>query len=279
MRLLITGAYGLVGSNICKALSPDIEVTKVKFNDLSGAIGMYDYIIHAAGYGQPIKFVEDEIATIEVNTRTTRELFNYLKPNGKYLFISTSEVYSGAKTPYVESDIGTTNPQHARACYIEGKRCGEAICSAYKRKGYDVKIARLALAYGQGTKPYDTRVLNQFIEQALTTGKIVMKDSGEAIRTYCYIDDVVGMLLDILFKGTQPVYNVGGFSTTTIKDLAFQIALQVGATVEFGEEGLKGAPEDVILDMNLTLAEFPRDFTSFEEGLKRTIEYQKTLYA
>ena len=279
MKAIVTGAYGLVGSHLCKKLEAGgFDVYRVKFNELNG-LPMANYIIHAAGYGQPLKFLEDEIATIEINTKTTRELFNYLKPNGKYLFISTSEVYSGTRPPYVESDIGTTNPQHPRACYIEGKRCGEAICSAYKRKGYDVKIARLALAYGEGTKPHDTRVLNQFIEQALTTGKIVMKDKGEAIRTYCYIDDVVGMLLDILFKGSRAVYNVGGFSKTTIKDLAFQIALMIGATVEFGEFGLIGAPEDVCLDMTQTLTEFPREFMTLEEGLKKTIDYQKQLYA
>ena len=130
MKLLITGAFGLVGTNICKVLGDTMDITKVKFDDLNGVSGYYDFIIHAAGYGQPIRFVEDEIATIDINTRTTRELFNLLKTDGKYLFISTSEVYSGAKTPYKESDIGTTTPQHPRACYIEGKRCGEAICSA-----------------------------------------------------------------------------------------------------------------------------------------------------
>ena len=279
MKAIVTGAYGLVGSHLCKALeAKGIEVFKVKFNELDG-LPMVDYIVHAAGYGQPLKFLEDEISTIGINTETTRELFNYLKSNGKYLFISTSELYSGAKSPHTESDIGTTNPQHPRACYIEGKRCGEAIVMAYRRQGYDAKIARLALAYGEGTKPHDTRVLNQFIEQALTTDVIHLKDKGEAIRTYCYIDDVVGMLLDILFKGTRPVYNVGGFSTVTVKELAEKIAEITKSSVVLGDEGLKGAPEDVKLNMLITLAEFPREFTTLEEGLRKTIDYQKTLYA
>ena len=122
-------------------------------------------------------------------------------------------------------------------------------------------------------------MLNQFIEQALTTDVIHLKDKGEAIRTYCYIDDVVGMLLDILFKGTRPVYNVGGFSTVTVKELAEKIAEITKSSVVLGDEGLKGAPEDVKLNMLITLAEFPREFTTLEEGLKKTIDYQKTLYA
>ena len=283
MKILITGAYGLVGSNLCKELEKDkdIEITKIKCDDFSqlNYFFKYDYIIHCAGYGQPLKFVKDKIKTIEINTQSTIWLLEHLNPDGKFLFVSTSEVYSGAHSPYMITDIGNTTPQHSRACYIEGKRCGEAICMAYREQGYDVKIARLALAYGEGTKKHDTRVLNQFIEQALTKGEIKLLDRGEALRTYCYVQDVAEMMLDILFKGTQPVYNVGGISRVTVRELAEKIGEITGAKITLGEKGLKGAPEDVRLDLALTLTEFPRSFVSLDDGLKRTIDFQKKLYA
>ena len=244
-KLLITGAFGLVGSNICKVLErdyPDVEIYKVKFDEgLAIATSEpvfegFDYIIHAAGYGQPQMFSKDKLKTIEVNTEYTNTLFKSLKKGGKFLFISSSEIYSGAKSPHKETDMGTTTPQHSRACYIEGKRCGEAICMAYKEQGYDVKIARLALAYGPGTKKGDTRVINQFIEQALTTGKIQMKDKGESWRTYCYVEDVAEMMLDILFKGKDVVYNVGGDTRVTIDSLARAIATLTDSTVHHGTE-------------------------------------------
>ena len=281
-HLLITGAYGLVGSNICKELEkyPDIEVTKSKFDEFPEPVpcSYFDYIIHAAGYGQPQMFGKDKIKTIQVNTVNTERLFSFLKDDGKFLFISTSEVYSGAHSPYFITDIGTTTPQHPRACYIEGKRCGEAICMAYREQGYDVKIARLALAYGEGTKKGDTRVLNQFIEQALTTGEIRLLDKGETRRTYIYIQDAVNLMLDILFKGTQPVYNVGGAGGVQIKTLAEWIAKLTNAKVILGDKGLDGAPDEVKLSMLHTFAEFPTVLTPLEEGLKRTIDYQRKLY-
>lgn len=284
-KLLITGAFGLVGSTICKILErdyPEIEVKKLKHVD--GLIWKeyysFDYIIHAAGYGQPQLFSKDKVGTIRTNTFCTNFLIeDFLKKDGKFLFISTSEVYSGAEAPYREIDIGTTTPQHSRACYIEGKRCGEAICGAYRELGYDIKIARLALAYGPGTKKGDTRVLNQFIEQALTNKVISMRDKGEAIRTYCYVEDAADMLLNILFKGTQPVYNVGGMDMVSIRGLADMIGKITKVGVTTGAGGLDGAPEEVDMSMALTLTEFPRTFISLEEGLKRTIEYQKQLYA
>lgn len=280
-KILITGAYGLVGSNIRKILErdyPKICVYRVKFDEIIWKMPKMDYIIHAAGYGQPEKFSEDKLETIRINTEVIHSLVKRLQPNGKLLFVSSSEIYSGTPSPHTEDMIGTTTPQHPRACYIEGKRCGEAICMAYKEQGYDVKIARLALAYGPGTKKGDTRVLNQFIEQALTKGRIDIRDRGEANRTYIYAEDAARLLLDILFKGQDTVYNVGGFSRISIFDLATFIAKETGATVVLGDKELEGSPNDVSLDMTKTIKEFGGEFTPFEIGLPKTIEYQKQLY-
>jgi nucleoside-diphosphate-sugar epimerase len=287
LKILITGAFGLVGSTICKLLEremPGLKITKVKCTDIPppDEWQTYDFVIHGAGYGQPLKFTADKLKTIEINTYYPDALFNFLKPGGKYLYVSSSEVYSGAKMPengYPEDDIGTTTPQHPRACYIEGKRCGEAICMAYREQGYDVKIARLALAYGPGTKKGDTRVINQLIEQALTKKEIQLMDSGGAHRTYCYVEDAAKLMLKILFSGSDCVYNVGGFSETTIYALATLIASKTDTKVKRGKNKLTGAPENVKLDMSKTCTEFPHTFTSLNDGLDETIKYQKQLYA
>ena len=70
-----------------------------------------------------------------------------------------------------ESDIGTTTPLHPRASYIEGKRGGETICNAYRSQGVRAVSARLALAYGPGTRKGDKRAMNSFIEKALMPGQ------------------------------------------------------------------------------------------------------------
>lgn len=283
MKALVAGAMGLVGQHICKSLeNKGHRVIRMKYNELlfPEDYGQYDLIVHAAGYGQPLMFAKDKIATIKINTDTTNELFKFLKPGGKFLFVSTSEVYSGSPAKaYCETDIGTTTPQHPRACYIESKRCGEAIVMAYRDQGVNAKIARLALAYGPGTKKHDTRVLNQFVEQALTAGEIRLMDKGEAIRTYCYVEDAAEMIVDILLEGKKPVYNVGGKSTCTIKELAEKIGKLTGAKVILGKKGLIGAPGNVKLSLSLVQREFPMTLVGLDEGLKKTIEYQRKLYA
>jgi nucleoside-diphosphate-sugar epimerase len=205
-----------------------------------------------------------------------------LFPKGKFLFISTSELYSGiSNPPFSEAQIGSTNTTHPRACYIEGKRCGEAIINAFRDQGVNAKSARLALAYGPGTRPNDMRVLNSFIQKALN-GKITLMDKGEARRTYCYVEDAVEILWNILLHGKDPIYNVGGTSRVTIRELAEMIGALVHVTVEYPETShtLKDAPEDVCLNMSKVENEFRKTtYTPLSEGLSRTIRWQQALYS
>ena len=309
--VLLTGASGLIGTYflatvrelqragkkikifaIAKNKFPEYLSYFGEFADfLQGDITDYgfieslpkaDYIIHAGGYGQPGRFMEDQIKTIELNTTGTLGLFKRLKSGGKFIFLSTSEVYSGlSDLPYREDQIGITNTTHPRACYIEGKRCGEAIVNVYRQKGINAKSARLSLAYGPGTKKGDLRVINSFIYKGLQ-GKIDMLDHGEAKRTYCYVSDAVEIMWDILLFGKEPIYNVGGFSSVTIAELAGKIGTALNVPVTFPDkknEGLTGAPLDVALDMTKVKNEFNKtEYVSLDDGLSRTIEWQKHLY-
>jgi len=331
-HLIITGASGLIGINFLMSLKEfsgknkkqklpritaifysdvpeyfkkllNFENLIIKKGDIAdpdfvNSLAEADYIIHAAGYGQPGKFMQDKIKTIAINTTATMFLLEKLKAGGKFLFLSTSEVYSGLPNPpFKENQIGTTNTTHPRACYIEGKRCGEAICHAYFEKGIEARSARLSLAYGPGTKPSDMRVLNSFIEKGLTR-KIEMMDRGEARRTYCYVSDAVEIMWNILLFGKQPIYNVGGFSDATIAILAKKIGSLLKAEVimpplentrglpravypEYCRGKSRGAPDNVRLDMSRAAKEFKKrknNYVSLDKGLKKTVEWQKKLY-
>lgn len=242
-----------------------------------------DYIIHAAGYAQPGLFMQNPIKTLKLNTFTTFSLFEKLLQDGSFLFVSSGEVYSGLTSPlHKESEIGTTNTIHPRSCYIEAKRCGEAICNAYRSQGINAKSARLVLAYGPGTRLGDLRVMNSFIHKAMD-GQISLLDQGEAKRTYCYVTDAVEIMWNILLRGKEPIYNVGGFSKITIAELAQKIGAYFNVPVIFPKDSegsvVAGAPADVSLDMTIVENEFHKnEYVSFDEGLRRTIEWQNALY-
>lgn len=307
-KVIITGGTGLIGTyflfllkQINEAIGNTLSVNLVVHNDLPIHLEEFknykwvnilkgdlsdidfcnnlpetDFVIHAAGYGQPGKFISNKIKTIRMNTITTDILLSKLRKNGKALFVSSSEIYSGSDSiPYKETDFGCTTPQHARACYIEGKRCGEAICAAYRDNGVDVKIARVSLAYGPGVRFDDKRVLYNFIQKG-RLGCIELQDSGKAKRTYCYVSDTIEMLWNILLKGTEFVYNVGGNSHTTIFELAQLVGKHMSAEVKIPNdaEGMVGAPADVFIDMEKVIKEFNKEkFVPLNEGISRTIEW------
>jgi len=312
--ILITGASGMIGSYILACLKNVVgefgDKTKVvvvmrhepegylkELMDYDGVeifqgdlaeysfcktLPVADYIVHSAGYAQPQFFLADQEKTLKINTLATFALLDKLSPNGKFLFISSSEVYSGLSGgKYREDQIGNTNTTHPRSCYIEGKRCGEAICNAYRAKGVDAKSVRLSSTYGPGTKINDKRVLPSFIGKGLA-GEIKLLDNGDAVRTYCYVTDAVQLIWKILFHGKDSIYNVGGNSRITISDLALKIGNYLDAPVVFPKDSansLVGSVTEMSVDMSKAEEEFGVvSYIGFDDGLKKTIEWVKLLH-
>lgn len=313
--ILITGASGMIGSyilaclkNVFGKLNNKIKVAVVMRSTppeylkelldydgveiFQGDLADYnfcqtlpaaDYIIHSAGYAQPQVFLTDQEKTLKINTLATFVLLDKLLPGGNFLFMSSSELYSGLPAgQYKEIEIGMTGPSHPRACYIEGKRCGEAICNAYRAKGLNAKSIRLSSTYGPGTKINDKRVMSSFIEKGVN-GEIKLLDGGESIRTYCYVTDAVCLIWKIFLYGKDSVYNVGGNSGVTIGELAHKIGNYLNVPVVFPEESagaLSGAPLEMSVDMSKVEKEFGEiNYTNFDDGLKNTIEWSKLLHS
>lgn len=307
--VLITGASGLVGLHMLSSLKKvqkelnvtiytwtrnSVDLFGELFNDCNKITGdivcdihkiiglpKFDVILHCAGYATPLVFLNDKIKTIEINTTTTIKLLEMLKEDGKFLFISSSEVYNGLfKFGLTENEIGITNTQHPRSAYIESKKCGEVICDAYREKGRDVKVARLSIAYGAGTKLGDTRVINSLIEKGINNDTIELMDDGSALRTFCYISDIVEMLWNITLNGKDFIYNIGGVHSSSIYELATKIGEKLNKKIvrPVNNNELVGNPKLVNLSIDKYIKEFGhKDFVSMDIGLDNTIEWQKFL--
>lgn len=310
-RVMVTGAGGLIGINFLASLvriagkAPGLKIFPVLHSKPAAflapflkhkAVRVYrgdltednflktlpkaDIIIHAAGSGEPGKFMADALSSLKINTSTTFKLFEKLAGKGTFLFISSSDIYGGLKSPkYSEDQIGTTNTDHPRACYIEGKRTGETICGLYRREGVKAYSVRLSAVYGPGGRSGDQRALPSFIRKGLA-GKIDLLDAGEAKRTFCYISDAVEMMWYIILSGKKGCYNVGGISTVKIGELARLIgkAMKVPVSVPGVNAGIAGAPAAVKLDLGRLLAEYKKkNFIGLEEGLERTVAWHKNL--
>lgn len=163
-----------------------------------------------------------------------------LRNDATLIHTSTSEVYGDPLCcPQNESYRGNVNPVGTRACYDEGKRCAEAIIV---NSGVKYAIARLFNTYGPGMSLTDGRVVTEFIKHALNNDDIVIHNTGNQKRSFCYISDTVKGLLSLTHKTQGPI-NIGNpVEYMTINELA---ELIIDLTNSFSRiVYVRGDPED-----------------------------------
>ncbi len=261
-------------------LDSDLNQTNLDFE--------FDYLIHAATYGQPKKVLDNKIGTALLNTTTYIKLLDLARKNrAKVLFLSSSSIYGEAPKEFIptpESYNGNLSTLNPSSLYAESKRMAEVISKAYiDDYQMDIKIARIAIAYGPGIKLDDKRFLNEFIKKALDNGEITMMDKGQAQRQVCFISDSLEMLLNIMLSGKEVVYNVSGEFTQesgSIFAMASLIARLTGAKVIAPKEdnGIVGAQNVAYIDIKKYCKEFGKtNFISLEEGFSASIEWVKIL--
>lgn len=276
MTYLVTGATGLIGAALVRALAArgdaviaaarNVDKARSMFGALKGveivewdvarpleARVSADCLIHAAAETASRGFVERPVETISTIVDGTRNVLEFARKAhvGKVVFLSTMEVY-GVPTvdPVTESDFGVLDSAAVRSSYPEAKRLAENLCAAYaKEHGVDVTIARLTQTFGPGVVRGDTRVFAQFAEAVLEKRDIVLHTEGRTARCYCYIDDAVSAILTLAEKGAAgEAYNVANPETyCTIREMAEMLAAAHPPTRvvvdHAGAEGRGYAPE------------------------------------
>lgn len=312
--ILVTGANGFIGTYMISALSAastkhhlNLKITGISKSPPNCAIqeiatrvsgfrflqenlgesftfdGQVDYVVHAATYSPPAKFLEHKLETIVLNTVLTEKLLQLCQANkAVMLFISSSEVYGQAQViPTPETYSGNCQTTQPRSVYAESKRLGETICSVFRDEGVEVRIARISATYGPGITIRDKRVLGDFLGKALGRKHIDLVDNGQQERTWLYISDCVAMLLNILLRGKHFVYNIGGNETVSILDLARMIGEMTDSRYSIPEHGAhssRSAPDMVKLDISRVTEEFQINrFVGLKEGLERTIAWNRDL--
>ena len=315
--ILITGANGLIGgflsdffvylndehdfncqlvltslSSEPKRLS-DIRYRKdVKYHskDLTNDAWFFDEIdfcIYCAGYAQPNKFLSNAEKTYKLNVdamiKTFQSVFHDRK-NAKMLFISSSEVYALNDTskPHCETDKLKLDLLHKRAPYIIGKTTGEYNVNLLRQRGFGVKSARVSLCYGPGHVMEDTRVMSELTLKGIENETINLFDDGSAFRKYQHISDCSIMLINILLKGKQEVYNVGGKEETTIYNMAKIIGDRFDKKIVKGKvnnEVASSAPKKVSISLDRYEDEFGDfEFTTFKDGMKNYLDWYHDTY-
>ena len=208
---------------------------------IRGDIGTVDYVLHLASNTHPMQYATDPIGTITTNIIGVQNMLEFACAHhaSRFVFASSNEIYGenrGDAELFSEDYCGYIDSNTMRAGYPESKRCGEALCQAYKaQKGLDVVIPRLTRTYGPTMLMSDTKAISQFIRKGLSGEDIVLKSAGNQYYSYTYVADAVAGLLTVMLKGESgEAYNIADVrSDILMKDLAAVIAGFSGKKVVF----------------------------------------------
>lgn len=258
MTILVTGAAGCIGSNLCLTLlnrgdyvvGIDNFITGQKKNieelrkhprfsffehDIANqwphilvqSVTNVSQIYHLAcptGVPNLTRLAEEMIDTCSTGTKNVLEYAR--KTGSRVIFTSSSEVYGDPKeSPQKVSYTGNVNPTGLRSPYEEGKRFSESLCAMYGRKYHvDVRIVRVFNTYGPRMSMKDERVIPVLLQQAFSNKPLTIHGDGTQIRTFCYVDDLVNALTTVMEDGVAgSVYNAGSDKQVTIHYLATMI--------------------------------------------------------
>lgn len=244
---LITGATGLIGSNLVDKLikagtkvivigRSEKKITEVfeehlmesnfsyEVVDISKGIppkvGYVDYIFHAASPISSVEIKNNPVDVIEANLLGAKNCLEFLKEqkerkdvSGRMIVFSSATVY-GSK-PAQNKSVLESETHRADALdlgsapYSEAKRMVEVIARSYYIQ-YKVEsiIARIGYVYGYTKNSPDTAFYG-FINKAVNGEDIIVNNSGLGRRDNIFVDDVVNGLLTVALRGNPgEAYNI-----------------------------------------------------------------------
>ena len=247
MKNLITGGAGFIGSHLIDKLLKKGEQIICLDDFSTGSLENISHLIdnpnfqlitqdichpldlkidkiwHFACPASRIHYEREPIKTSQTNFIGTYEMLDLARRNNaKFLLASSSEIYGEPKKiPQDETLLGFVNPISKKACYAEGKRFAETICTDFMRvHNLEIRIARIFNTFGPRMLFKDGRVISNFIFNALSNKPIKVYGNGQQTRSFCFVDDLIEGLIKLMNTNYMYPVNLGNpYEYLTILEL------------------------------------------------------------
>ena len=297
MKILVTGANGLVGQHLIKLLidntAHEIIATgrgesRIPFEpssryhyylldltlgmDVAAFMAFHqpDIIIHTAASTQVDECEADPVACYNNNVTATRFIISAAGQAGaRFIYISTDFVFDGINGPYVETDIpGPIN------YYGSTKLAAER---SVMESGLNWCIIRTVLVYGNILTGNRNNIVS-WVQSNLQEGKKIQVVSDQW-RTPTYVEDLAKGILLVIEKHATGIYHLSGpemlspydMAMATATHLALDTSLieKVDASI-FTQPAKRPAKTGFIIDK----ARKDLDYTplAFKEGLRKMLD-------
>jgi UDP-glucose 4-epimerase len=264
LKSLVTGAAGFIGSHLVEALLADGHQV-VGLDDLStgrpenlaavahhpgfalihGSItdrGLVDkltegadQVYHLAAAVGAFVIRDRTLQSMRTNIHGTEHVVDAAHRAGARLLVaSTSEIYGkNTKVGLTEDDdrvIGS--PLKSRWSYSEAKAIDESLVEAYVRElGLRAVIVRLFNTVGPRQTGRYGMVIPRFVRQALAGEPLTVFGTGDQVRCFCHVLDVIPALTTLIAsdRACGRAVNLGRAEQVSINELAQRVIAATGS--------------------------------------------------
>jgi len=266
-KLLVTGAGGFLGWNICKIAQNSFSVTgithrtkctvgniKTETCDLTNTAAITrlfdslkpDIVIHTAAASDPNFCQQHPDISEQINVSVPEKFAELCAQHGcSYIFTSTDLVFDGTSAPYNE-----LSPENPLSLYGQQKLRAE---KAILLKNATATICRMPLMFGD--TPQGSEKFLQLMLKQLLSGKSVSLFTDEFRTPVSAADAANGLLL--FSHNFHGIINLGGHERLSRYDFGKMIAELAGIAPELIKPCLQSdvkmsapRPKDVSLDSN-----------------------------
>lgn len=230
---VVLGGGGFIGTNLCKALVErgahvqafgrsrnfptaldGVSWISGSFSDhaaLARALEGNEVVFHLIGGNTPASSNMDPAADLSTSALNTIHMLEMCRASGvrKVIFVSSGGTVYGVLN---QTPIPETAPTNPISAYGISKLVVEKYLGLYEHLyGLDYCVLRVANPFG----PYQTAVKKQgviaaMVEKALAGETLEVWGTGEVIRDFIHVTDVVNALITAVgYSGPHKVFNVG----------------------------------------------------------------------
>ena len=300
MKILITGAAGFIGSNLCEymlekkhvvvgldnfatGLEKNIDCfrSNKNFSFIQGdirdlktcnkATENIDVVLHQAALGSVPRSIKDPLTTNDVNINGFLNILQASKKNNvkRVVYASSSSTYGDSKfLPKIEDIIGTPLSPYAVSKYVN-ELYANVFANTYRMELIGLRYFNV---FGRRQTPDGiyAAVIPKFINQFLIGQSPVINGDGNFSRDFTYVDNILQMnylaMTTEKVNSINQIYNAAVGDRISIREMAESIKMSL---IKYKQE-IKNIP---IINGPERVGDIPHSQASIEKA-KKLLNYK-----